>query len=64
MDNHESIVDWFRSTALRPFLEPLNEAERAGFLAAYRERLVASYPVQRDGRVLLAFPRRFIVAMK
>ncbi len=64
MDGHEAIVDWFRSTGLRPYLDPLDATEKAGFLDAYRERLAADYPVQHDGKVLLAFPRRFIVAVK
>jgi len=64
MDGHQGIIDWFRSTGLRPYLDPLDAAETADFLAAYRQRLAANYPVQRDGKVLLAFPRRFIVAVK
>jgi trans-aconitate 2-methyltransferase len=64
LDGHEAIIDWFKSTALRPYLDPLDEAERAGFLAAYRERLVATYPLQRDGKLLLHFPRRFLIAVK
>ncbi len=64
LDGHGAIIDWFRSTGLRPWLDPLDDQERTGFLAAYRARLEASYPVQQDGKVLLAFPRRFIVAIR
>ena len=64
LDGREAIVDWFRSTGLRPFLDPLDPTTRDLYLAAYRQRLVPDYPLQADGKVLLPFPRRFIVAIK
>lgn len=59
-----AIVEWLRSTGLRPFVDPLSEALRADFLAAYERRIDAAYPPRADGRRLLAFPRLFIVARK
>lgn len=57
-----SIVEWVRSTGLKPFLDPLSDAERKMFLDEYGARIARAYPPQGDGRVLLAFPRLFIVA--
>lgn len=47
------------STAMRPFLERLTEAEAARFVAAYEEALAAAYPAGEDGAVLFPFRRVF-----
>ncbi len=59
-----AIVAWFRSTGLRPYLNRLDPAEQEAFLAKYRSLIAAAHPPRVDGRVLLAFPRLFIVAIK
>jgi trans-aconitate 2-methyltransferase len=59
-----SIVEWMRATGLGPFLQQLDDAERQVFLDAYTVQLARAYPVQSDGKVLLRFPRLFILARK
>lgn len=60
----QGIVDMFSATGLRPWLDPLTAAEKQAFLIDYTVRLAKHYPVQRDGKVLLSFPRLFIVAQR
>lgn len=60
----DAVVDWFRSTGLRPYLAELDEAERAAFLLRYRAIVAENYPLAPDGRLLLPFPRLFIVATR
>jgi trans-aconitate 2-methyltransferase len=64
METPAAIVDWLRSTGLRPFIEPLSPAYRDGFLAEYERRIALAYLPRADRRLLLAFPRLFIVARR
>lgn len=49
------------STAMRPFLAQLNEAEAKAFTAAYDDALAEAYPEEADGAVLFPFRRVFFV---
>ncbi|KQS67870.1 trans-aconitate methyltransferase [Rhizobium sp. Leaf371] len=60
----EAIVDWVKGTGLRPYLAPLSEDLRPTFLARYLQRVAADYPPLADGRVLLRFPRLFLIAQR
>jgi trans-aconitate 2-methyltransferase len=64
LDGAEAIAGWCRSTGLRPYLDPLDEAERERFLVLYVERLRAYYPERAGGKALLRFPRIFVVATR
>jgi len=64
MQSHQAIIDWVSATALRPWLQDLNEHEQKRFLARYLQLLQEQYPLQEDGQILLAFPRLFIVARR
>ncbi|KAJ5385521.1 Trans-aconitate 2-methyltransferase C-terminal [Penicillium concentricum] len=64
LESHEAVIEWVKGTGLRPFLDPLEDGEKEAFLKGYLRRLQAAYPVSVDGRVLLKYPRLFMVAVK
>lgn len=60
-----AIVDWYKGTGLRPFLDRLPDGDvRAQFLELYLEAITRAYPARRDGRVILPFQRLFVVAYR
>ena len=59
-----AIIDLMKATSLAPFLRPLNETSRRRFLDRYAIELVRAYPAQPDGKVLLRFPRNFMLARR
>ncbi|MND87599.1 trans-aconitate 2-methyltransferase [Agrobacterium tumefaciens] len=64
MKDAESIVEWVKGTGLRPYLAAAGEENREAFLTDYTQRIKAAYPPMADGRLLLRFPRLFVVAVK
>ena len=61
----EALLDWYRGTGLRPFLEALaGDEERRDFERKLLHRYAAAYPRQPDGRVLFPFQRLFFVAYR
>jgi trans-aconitate 2-methyltransferase len=60
----QAVVEWFKGSALRPYLALLDDTEQAGFLDAYRTAMQQAYPPAPDGKVLLPFPRLFLVATR
>src|SRR5262245_19893930 len=64
MSNAEAIVEWYKGSGLRPFLEAMAVDQRENFLGQYTERIRAAYWARPDGKVLFPFLRLFVVAYK
>ena len=58
----EGVVEWYRGSALRPYLERLDETEQKEFETQLLEMIKDSYHVQQNGEIIFRFPRLFITA--
>jgi trans-aconitate 2-methyltransferase len=64
LPDHEAIIEWYKGTGMRPYLEPLTQDEQLDFIDQVRSRLLIAYPKSRDGRVLFPFLRIFLIAVR
>jgi trans-aconitate 2-methyltransferase len=64
MPNHAGVVEWFKGSSLRPYYSVLDGTLREQFLAAYSGAIARAYPARYDGKVILKFPRLFILAVR
>ncbi|MNC69590.1 Trans-aconitate 2-methyltransferase [compost metagenome] len=60
----EAVVEWFKGSALRPYLARLDAQEQEGFVQMYLQAMQRDYPPATDGKVLLPFPRLFVIATR
>lgn len=60
-----AIVEWVKGTGLQPYLHRIgDEGAKKAFLEEYERRLAEAYPGLKDGKVLLGYPRLFVVAVR
>jgi len=65
MEGPRDIVEWVKGSGLQPFLNVLpNAVLRDDFLQAYEMRLEAAYPRLADGKIMLRYPRIFVIALR
>jgi trans-aconitate 2-methyltransferase len=60
----KAVVEWFKGSGLRPFLEPLSSDERSAYLERYTAEIAKICRPLADGGVLLPFPRVFLAAIR
>ena len=64
LENHEAIVEWIKSTGMRPYLDRLPSEKQDDFTRQVLAPIKALYPLQSDGKVLFLFKRFFFMAVR
>jgi trans-aconitate 2-methyltransferase len=65
LESHEALLEWYRSTGMKPFLERLpDDVARAEFEKEILMQCKSFYPIQTDGKILYPFRRLFFTAKK
>lgn len=65
LESHEALLEWYRSTGMKPFLERLpDDGARAEFEREILMQCKSFYPIQTDGEILYPFKRLFFTANK
>ena len=65
MASHRELIEWYKGSWLRPFLQALpDDRTRAKFEGEVLRKCRRHYPVESDGKVLYPFKRVFFVVYK
>ena len=64
MPSHDSIIEWYKGTGLRPYLEQLNDTDKNSFEYDVLQETKKQYPLQRNGHIIFRFPRLFFLCRK
>jgi trans-aconitate 2-methyltransferase len=64
LEGDRPVVEFFRGSQLRAYLQALSEAEQQEFLDSYAEKTTRAYPKQSNGKTLFPFRRIFLLAQR
>ena len=64
MPSYDSIIEWYKSTGLKPYLEVLSDAEKTDFINDVKAQIEKAYPTQKNGEIIFRFPRLFFIAKR
>lgn len=64
LPSHQSVLEWYRSTGLKPYFDKLNNEEGIAFEKDILDEIASQFPVRKNGEVILRFPRLFFTAVK
>lgn len=64
VSSYDDIIEWYKGTGLRPYLDMLNEDEKDKFVYELKNESATQIPVNSDGKIILKMPRLFFIATK
>ena len=62
--SHSAVIEWYKGSGLRPYLEALSPGQEREFLRELLDLIASNYPVQADSTVILKMPRLFFTAVR
>ena len=64
LPSHQHMIEWIRATRLRPYLDVLNDDQKAEFESEILKKAKNVYPITVSGEVIFKFRRFFFIAKK
>ncbi|MBI2683768.1 MAG: trans-aconitate 2-methyltransferase [Acidobacteriales bacterium] len=64
MENAEAVLTWMRGSGMRPYLEAFSAEQQKRFQQACLERFHDLFPARANGKILLPYPRIFLIAYR
>lgn len=64
LPSHQSVLEWYRSTGLKPYFDKLDDKESVLFEKDILAEIERQFPVQPNGEIIFRFPRLFFTAVK
>ena len=64
LPGHSAVLEWYKGSGLKPYLDILNDAEKAEFQNELLDIVRKNIPIQADNTVILKMPRLFFTARK
>ena len=62
--SHNSVIDWYEGSGLKPYLSALDPTEKQDFTDDLLGLVKSAYPKHADSSVILKMPRLFFIAVK
>lgn len=62
--SHDGVIEWYKGSGLRPYLDMLDDREKPNFLADLNEIIAENFPRRENGSIILKMPRLFFTAKK
>ncbi len=64
MKSHQDLVEWVKSTKIRPYLNYLDDEKKIVFENEILEQVKQKYMIQENGEIIFEFRRLFFIATK
>lgn len=64
VESHMGVIEWYKGSGLRPYLDKLSESEQEEFISDLSAEIKLTFPEQADGKVILKMPRLFFTLRK